>query len=56
MTKYLPTGKGAEAVYSANAKWHAYVNGVMLRKSNGVGKSFKTEAAAMAAALKHKPE
>lgn len=37
-----------------SAKGHtiywAYVNGVMLRKSNGVGRTFKSEAAARRAA------
>lgn len=30
----------------------AFVNGSILKKSNGVGKTFKTEAAALAAAQK----
>lgn len=36
--------------------WHAYVHGTMLRTSGGVGRRFKTEGAALAAAHKHLQE
>jgi hypothetical protein len=58
-TKYFPTGKPFEAVYSPHHRntksgidrpWSAYVNGVLLRNARGVGRSFATEDAALKAA------
>lgn len=43
---------GSSKLYGGNRVWHAYVDGKLLRGANGVGRSFKTQAAAEAAGLR----